>query len=202
MTTSVRAPIPATNALDRIKTLDWERLSKELDAQGNAILERVLSVDECKALEELYPEDGLFRSRVVMSQHGFGRGEYKYFDYPLPEIIEELRTAIYPRLAPLLIAGTPRWASMSAILKNILTSSSDATMLGNRGRRPCFSNTRLVTTTVSIRIFTESMFSRYKWPSCYPTRRRILQAENLYLPSSGRACSRGRKLFPSVRGTP
>lgn len=100
MTTSVRAPIPATNALDRIKTLDWERLSQELDAQGNAIFERVLSADECQALGALYPQNGLFRSHVVMSQHGFGRGEYKYFDYPLPEIIEELRTAIYPRLVP------------------------------------------------------------------------------------------------------
>ena len=101
MTTSIRAPIPATNALDRIKTLDWERVSQELDAQGNAIFERVLSVEECQALGELYPQDGLFRSHVVMSQHGFGRGEYKYFDYPLPEIVVDLRTAIYPRLAPI-----------------------------------------------------------------------------------------------------
>jgi hypothetical protein len=58
-------------------------------------------VEECQALGELYPQDGLFRSHVVMSQHGFGRGEYKYFDYPLPEIVVDLRTAIYPRLAPI-----------------------------------------------------------------------------------------------------
>jgi len=101
MTTSVRAPIRATNAIDRIKTLDWERVSQELDAQGNALLERVLSADECQALGELYPQNGLFRSHVVMAQHGFGRGEYKYFDYPLPEIVEDLRSAIYPRLAPI-----------------------------------------------------------------------------------------------------
>ena len=101
MNASVRGPISAASAVHRIQTLDWERISQDLDAQGNAILERVLSPDQCQALAELYPEDNLFRSRVVMSRHGFGRGEYKYFNYPLPEIISELRTVIYPRLAPI-----------------------------------------------------------------------------------------------------
>jgi len=100
MKTLVRGEIPAKNAVARIKTLDWERISQDLDAQGSAIIESLLSEDECQALAELYSEDDLFRSRVVMGQHGFGRGEYKYFSYPLPEIIAELRTAIYPRLVP------------------------------------------------------------------------------------------------------
>lgn len=95
------SPIPAINAVDRIKTVDWERISQALDTHGNAILKRLLSGDECQALAQLYGEDDLFRSRVVMSRHGFGRGEYKYFSYPLPEIVAELRTAIYPRLAPI-----------------------------------------------------------------------------------------------------
>lgn len=111
MKTSVTGVIPVKNAIDRIKTLDWERISPDLDAQGSAILERVLSADECQALAQLYSEDGLFRSRVVMSRHGFGRGEYKYFDYPLPEIIAELRTAIYPQLAPI----ANRWNSAMGI---------------------------------------------------------------------------------------
>jgi hypothetical protein len=101
MRTPVKGSIPAANAIDRIKTLDWDRVSQDLDAQGNAILEHILSEAECQALAALYQEDDLFRSRVVMSRHGFGRGEYKYFNYPLPEIIAELRTAIYPRLAPI-----------------------------------------------------------------------------------------------------
>jgi uncharacterized protein len=101
MQASRTGSIPAIDAVERIETLDWERISQELEAQGNAILERVLSADECQALAALYPEDELFRNRVVMSQHGFGRGEYKYFSYPLPEIIAELRTLIYPRLAPI-----------------------------------------------------------------------------------------------------
>jgi hypothetical protein len=101
MQTSVRGPTSLTSAVGRIQAFDWERISLDLDTQGNAILERVLSAKECKALAELYAEDRLFRSRVVMSRHGFGRGEYKYFNYPLPEIITELRTEIYSRLAPI-----------------------------------------------------------------------------------------------------
>ena len=101
METSVRNTIPANNAVARIKTLDWGRISQDLDARGSALLERVLSADECQALTELYPEDGLFRSHVVMARHGFGRGEYKYFSYPLPEIIAGLRTTLYSRLAPI-----------------------------------------------------------------------------------------------------
>src|ERR1700761_1095103 len=84
----------------RVNAIDWQRISKELDAQGNAILPRVLSPEECRAIAGLYLDDSLFRSRVVMGRHGFGRGEYKYFSYPLPEIIQELRTALYPHLAP------------------------------------------------------------------------------------------------------
>jgi hypothetical protein len=101
MQTSLTGSMPATDAVERINTVDWERVSQDLDAQGNAILDHVLSADECHALVALYSEDDLFRSRVVMSRHGFGRGEYKYFDYPLPGIIAELRTVIYPRLAPI-----------------------------------------------------------------------------------------------------
>ncbi len=101
METSVRNTIPANNAVALIKTRDWGRISQDLDAQGSALLERILSADECQALADLYPEDGLFRSHVVMARHGFGRGEYKYFSYPLPEIIAGLRTTLYSRLAPI-----------------------------------------------------------------------------------------------------
>ncbi len=95
------AAVPAVDALDRVRTIDWERVSHDLDAQGSAVLEHLLSPDECQALAGLYPEDSIFRSRVVMARHGFGRGEYKYFSYPLPDIIAELRAALYPRLAPI-----------------------------------------------------------------------------------------------------
>ena len=82
-------------------SIDWARVSSELDAQGSAVLERLISPAQCKALAALYRQDGLFRSRVVMSRHGFGRGEYKYFSYPLPGLVARLRTELYPRLAAL-----------------------------------------------------------------------------------------------------
>ena len=77
--------------------MSWE---EELDAQGYAVWEGLLTAAECEAVAGMYGDDGLFRSRVVMSRHGFGRGEYKYFAYPLPAVVAELRTTIYPRLAP------------------------------------------------------------------------------------------------------
>jgi hypothetical protein len=100
MSTPARVSIAAENGNERANTFDWRRISLELDNQGNAILERLVSPDECQALAAMYPKDELFRSRVVMGRHGFGRGEYKYFNYPLPDIIAELRTVLYEQLAP------------------------------------------------------------------------------------------------------
>ncbi len=91
----------AGEVAERIGALDWDRVSQDLDAAGNAILEGLLSPDQCRSLAGLYREDHLFRSRIVMARHGFGRGEYKYFGYPLPDIIAGLRTALYPKLAPI-----------------------------------------------------------------------------------------------------
>jgi hypothetical protein len=91
--------IPFEGAVARVDALDWSRISKDLDEQGSALLQGVLSAEECKAIASLYPNESIFRSRVVMGRHGFGRGEYKYFSYPLPSIIQELRTALYSRLS-------------------------------------------------------------------------------------------------------
>jgi hypothetical protein len=77
---------------DRVAALDWRKLSSELDNQGSALIEGLLEPEECRFLAALYPQDSRFRSRVVMSRHGFGRGEYKYFSYPLPDTVSELRT--------------------------------------------------------------------------------------------------------------
>jgi hypothetical protein len=80
-------------------TIDWHRLADELDSFGCAVLAGVLTDDDCSALTESYNDPNLFRSRVVMGQHGFGQGEYKYFAYPLPQIVASLRQALYPPLA-------------------------------------------------------------------------------------------------------
>jgi uncharacterized protein len=82
----------------RVDALDWNRASRDLDAQGCAVLSGLLSPEQCRALSALYPDDIRFRSRVVMGRHGFGRGEYKYFSYPLPDLIAELRPALYAQL--------------------------------------------------------------------------------------------------------
>ena len=80
-------------------------LERDLDAQGCAVLSGLLSPDECVAVARLYPDDAHFRSRVVMARHVFGRGEYKYFCYPLPELIASLRPQLYRRL----VAVANRW---------------------------------------------------------------------------------------------
>ncbi len=80
---------------------DWESIARDLDREGHARLPGLLTQGECTRLAARYAEDTPFRSRVVMARHGFGRGEYKYFDYPLPEPVAELRAALYPRLAPI-----------------------------------------------------------------------------------------------------
>jgi hypothetical protein len=85
----------------RLRNYDWQSAAQDLDARGWAMLQRVLLPEECESLAALYEGGGHFRSHIVMARHGFGRGEYKYFAYPLPDIIADLRTAIYPRLAPI-----------------------------------------------------------------------------------------------------
>jgi uncharacterized protein len=82
----------------RIDAIDWTQATTDLDAHGCAVLKGLLSPDECHALAALYPDDKRFRSRIVMGRHGFGRGEYKYFSYPLPELIAELRPTLYAQL--------------------------------------------------------------------------------------------------------
>ena len=83
---------------DRIASLDWDRIERELGDRGYALTGPVLKPDECEALALGYDDDALFRSRVVMSHHGFGRGEYRYFAYPLPDIVSQLRERLYEGL--------------------------------------------------------------------------------------------------------
>src|SRR6202051_1121661 len=89
---------PASGTAARVDAIDWAQAESELDTQGCAVLKGLLSPDECRALAALYSVDAHFRSRIVMGRHGFGRGEYKYFSYPLPDLIEGLRPALYARL--------------------------------------------------------------------------------------------------------
>lgn len=85
----------------RTAAFDWNALARELDAHGATLVRGALTAEECGQISSLYDDGALFRSTVVMARHGFGRGEYRYFDYPLPDIVQELRSALYPRLAPI-----------------------------------------------------------------------------------------------------
>jgi uncharacterized protein len=89
----------ATSAEARIAAYDWAALASELDAYGCTVLPQLLSPGECRSIAALYADESHFRSHVHMARHGFGRGEYRYFAYPLPDLLGALRTALYPRLA-------------------------------------------------------------------------------------------------------
>jgi hypothetical protein len=93
---NVRPSAPDIGA--RVAAIDWTQAASHLDAEGCAVLNGLLSAEECRALAALYADDSRFRSRIVMGRHGFGRGEYKYFSYPLPDLIVELRPALYANL--------------------------------------------------------------------------------------------------------
>jgi hypothetical protein len=84
--------------LDR---LDWPLLEQQLDQDGCAVIASLLSHKACDRISALYGQTEPFRSQVIMARHGFGRGEYKYFDYPLPPLVARLRSALYPRLVPI-----------------------------------------------------------------------------------------------------
>ncbi|MCE7796444.1 2OG-Fe(II) oxygenase [Sphingobium sufflavum] len=84
-----------------IDNFDWAEVTSSLDRQGWAILPGLLATDQCDAIAGMYRDSPAFRSHVVMARHGFGRGEYRYFSYPLPNLVQTLRTALYPKLAPI-----------------------------------------------------------------------------------------------------
>jgi hypothetical protein len=97
--TKSRPRIPVGDIAERVAALDWTGIATELDAHGCATTGALLTPAECALIAGAYALDQLFRSRIIMARHGFGRGEYKYFAYPLPEPIAALRTAFYPALA-------------------------------------------------------------------------------------------------------
>jgi len=105
----------------RVGAYDWAALASELDTFGCAVLRGLLTPGECQDLASLYPDDKHFRSHIHMARHGFGKGEYKYFRYPLPGIIADLRTALYSRLA----ACANAWNARMTIATRYPTTHAD-----------------------------------------------------------------------------
>lgn len=112
---------PGGETAARVTAFDWERIGRDIDARGCAMLSNLVSGEECDALAGLYAAEDVFRSRVIMARHGFGRGEYRYFKYPLPDSVAGLRTAFYPHLAPI----ANRWnEAMGVVVKYPRTHKS------------------------------------------------------------------------------
>jgi len=95
----VRPVFGVESASARVGSYDWQELSAELNGYGCAVMERLMSPEECRQIADLYLREEHFRSHIQMARHGFGKGEYRYFKYPLPDLLAGLRTAIYPHLA-------------------------------------------------------------------------------------------------------
>ncbi len=95
---SANSPTVIASIAERVAALEWASITEHLDAQGCAVISGLLSEQESDSVAALYPENQCFRSRVVMARYGFGRGEYQYFRYPLPDLVASLRAALYPHL--------------------------------------------------------------------------------------------------------
>jgi hypothetical protein len=93
MTATARKTAPP-----RVEKYDWDAVGSDLGAFGCAVLPGLLTPRDCADMAALYPDDGHFRSHVHMARHGFGKGEYKYFRYPLPDVLGELRPALYAQI--------------------------------------------------------------------------------------------------------
>ena len=115
------APDPAERIGAQIAALEWPAIGTALDVHGCATTGPLLPAEDCAALAALYASEQPFRSRVIMARHGFGLGEYKYFAYPLPEIVAALRDALYPHLA----AVANRWNEVFGIAARYPAAHAD-----------------------------------------------------------------------------
>jgi uncharacterized protein len=109
------APALLTTPEDRLRRqlakVDWDLAGENLDARGFAVIDGLLSRQECQTIASLYADEAKFRSRILMARHGFGRGQYKYFSHPLPSLIATLRSEAFPSLARI----ANRWNEIMAI---------------------------------------------------------------------------------------
>jgi hypothetical protein len=113
-----KAPAAEAEAADaRVSQYDWQKLSAELSGNGCAVIEKLLSPKECREIAAMYPHEQHFRSHVQMARHGFGRGEYRYFNYPLPDLLEACarRSILIWRPSPMI--GMRSSGSSNAILR-------------------------------------------------------------------------------------
>jgi hypothetical protein len=145
------------------RNLNWAAIEIELDRTGAAVLHGLLSPARCQALAALYDQEQGFRNRVVMARHGFGRGEYRYFAYPLPPLVQELREDLYEGLSPI----ANRWHERLG---------GAAARPVRPGRRPCYCAMGQAILIVCTRTYTGKMSSRCRSQSCSPSPAAISRA--------------------------
>jgi hypothetical protein len=190
---NIQSKSAAPSGAIRGTRIEGSRLADELNEQGFAVLEKLLSREECRSIASFYPDDNHFRSRVVMDRHGFGKGEYKYFGYPLPGIIGDLRTALYSRLVPIANAWNER---MRLDLRYPVEHAEFLKL--------CHAAGQLRPTPLLLRYergdynclhqdLTANWPFRSKSRSCCPSQARTSLAASLCSTSNGRACSRARR---------
>jgi hypothetical protein len=151
---------------NRVAALDWQEITEDLNDRGCAVAKSVLAPEECQALAGMYDEDKYFRSRIVMARHGFGRGEYKYWAYLLPDTVAALRSALYQQLFEI----ANRWNKIMGIDVSYPVDHEKYLARCHRAGQtkptPFSFNTSKGTITVCTRTFTEKMSFRYRSPFC------------------------------------
>jgi hypothetical protein len=115
--TMVRPEPPTSSEQNRISRYDWTTIASDLSSSGAAVLEKLLTKKECEGIASLYAEEENFRSHIIMARHGFGKGEYRYFKYPLPRLVDGLRTTLYSRLAPIANQWNERMGEQNALCR-------------------------------------------------------------------------------------
>jgi hypothetical protein len=186
--TTAFAGVPAEA---RVAAYDWEALAQDLDGFGCAVLPKLLSPVECRAISSLYSEEEHFRSHVHMARHGFGKGEYRYFKYPLPPLIGGLRTTLYPHLANIANGWNERMGIDQRHPELHAEFLKQCHAQGQTRPTPLLLQYVPGTSTACIRIFTVISHSRCRLRSCSLNPEAISQAASLFLPSSGHACRAG-----------
>ena len=174
----------------RIEQLPWSTIEAEVNAQGYATTGTLLTTDECAALITSYADGAAFRSRVVMARHGYGRGEYQYFAYPLPSLIANSRAALYPQLS----AIANRWRADLKLPEAFPAEHAEFLMRCHAAgqTRPTPLLLKYAAGDYNcLQISMANTCSRCKWRYCCRAQGRISKAASLCSLNSVRGCSRG-----------
>jgi uncharacterized protein len=173
------ASFAPASTVQRVERYDWSAISSDLNASGCAVMPKLLSPDECASIAALYAHEEHFRSHIYMARHGFGKGEYRYFKYHLPELIGELRTALYSHAATVANAWNERMniaTRYPACHADYLKICHDA---GQNRPTPLLLNISPVISTACIRTSTAISHFPCRSPSCCQRRTKISPAVNL-----------------------